>query len=111
MFEQTGCDHVMVARGALGNPFLFRQIRQLRETGTYDLPSPGEKIAVARQIVETMFLYKPEVLAAAEAKKQVAWCLRGLKDNAKYKNRIFASGSGAELFAILAEYEAMLCEE
>ncbi|MBP3301392.1 MAG: tRNA dihydrouridine synthase DusB [Clostridia bacterium] len=108
MFSETGCDHVMVARGALGNPFLFRQIQELRQTGTYTVPSPAERMQVARLIAETMFRYKPEVLAAAEAKKQVVWCMKGLRGNASYKNRIFASRSGEELFAILSEYENVL---
>lgn len=111
MFEQTGCDHIMVARGALGNPFLFRQIRELRETGQYSVPTPVQRLQMAREIAQTMFLYKPEVLAAAEAKKQVVWCLKGLRDNAKYKNRIFASRSGEELFGILAEYEDRMEKE
>ena len=108
MFDTTGCDHVTVARGALGNPFLFSQIRQLRETGTYDVPSPLQRLRMGRRIAEKMFEYKPEVLAAAEAKKQVVWCMKGLRDNAKYKNRIFASRSGEELFSILEEYEAQV---
>jgi nifR3 family TIM-barrel protein len=110
MFETTGCDHVMVARGALGNPQIFSQIKQLRETGRYDLPTPAEKLQTARRIAETMFLYKPEVLAAAEAKKQVVWCIKGMRHSAKYKNTIFASRNGEELFAVLAEYEKEVLE-
>ncbi|MBQ4323200.1 MAG: tRNA dihydrouridine synthase DusB [Clostridia bacterium] len=111
MWKETGCDHIMVARGALGAPYLFRQIKQLRDEGNYDIPSSSERMAVARRIAETMFCYKPEVLAAAEAKKQVVWCMKGLRGNAEYKNRIFASRSGKELFAILKEYEEKLEKE
>ena len=111
MLHETGCDHVMVARGALGNPFLFAQIKQLRERGFYDVPTPVQRLRMARRIAEKMFEYKPEVLAAAEAKKQVVWCLKGLRDNAKYKNRIFASRSGEELFGILSEYEVQVGAE
>lgn len=110
MFNETGCDHVMVARGSLGAPYLFAQIRQLRETGRYDVPSPVEKVDVAQRIAETMLRYKPPVLAAAEAKKQVAWCVKGLRESARYKNRIFASRSGEELFEVLAEYRQVLSE-
>ena len=39
-YETTGCDLVMVGRGALGAPWLFRQIRQYLETGSYD-PTPS----------------------------------------------------------------------
>lgn len=108
MFEKTGCDHVMVARGSLGNPFLFRQIQQLRKTGRYEVPTPAKRLQTARDIAERMFLYKPEVLAAAEAKKQVAWCIKGLRDSAKAKSRIFASRSKEELFSVLNEYEKQI---
>lgn len=111
MVEITGCDHVMVARGALGNPFLFSQIKHLGQTGTYEVPTPVQRLQMGRKIAEKMFEYKPEVLAAAEAKKQVVWCLKGLRDNAKYKNRIFASRSGEELFEILSEYEGQMEKE
>lgn len=111
MFETTGCDHVMVARGALGNPFLFAQIKDLIRNGSYQSPTPVRRLQMARKIAEKMFEYKPEVLAAAEAKKQVVWCMKGLRDNAKYKNRIFASRSGEELFGILTEYEKQVGEE
>ena len=111
MFETTGCDHVMVARGALGNPFLFTQIKDLIQTGTYTTPTALQRLRMGRKIAEKMFEYKPEVLAAAEAKKQVVWCMKGLRDNAKYKNRIFASRSGEELFGILEKYERQVAND
>ena len=111
LFETTGCDHVMVARGALGNPFLFSKIKQYLSTGEYQIPTPAQRLQMGRRIAEKMFEYKPEVLAAAEAKKQVVWCMKGLRDNAKYKNRIFASRSGEELFGILEEYERLVGDE
>ncbi|MEI6101405.1 MAG: tRNA dihydrouridine synthase DusB, partial [Eubacteriales bacterium] len=44
MFEETGCDAVMVARGALGNPFIFSRIREYLETGKEDaVPTPAER--------------------------------------------------------------------
>ncbi len=111
MTEITGCDHVMVARGALGNPFLFAQIKSLRETGHYTLPAPEEKLRMGREIAEKMFEYKPAVLAAAEAKKQIVWCMKGLRDNARFKNKIFATTCREELFAVLDEYITQISSE
>ncbi len=111
MTEITGCDHVMVARGALGNPFLFAQIKALRETGHYTLPTPEEKLRMGREIAEKMFAYKPAVLAAAEAKKQIVWCMKGLRDNARFKNKIFATTCREELFSVLDEYIARISSE
>lgn len=108
MWEETGCDSLTVARGAMGNPFLFRQIRQLQKTGTYTQPTPTEKLDVARNLTEKMLHYKPAPVAAAEAKKQVAWFFKGLRGNAKYKTRIFAARDGDEIFSILDEYRSEL---
>ncbi len=111
MFEITGCDHVMVARGALGNPFLFAQIKALKEGREYSLPTPREKLLMGRKIAEKMFEYKPAVLAAAEAKKQIVWCMKGLRDNARFKNRIFATTCKEELFSVLEEYIAQVSRD
>ena len=108
MMEETGCDSVMIARGALGNPFLFRQIKQLKETGKYDLPTPAERLKTAETLMDLMFRYKPEPLAAAEAKKQVAWFFKGLRGGAVFRAKVFASRSGEELRQILTDYEKEL---
>lgn len=105
MWDTTGCDNLMIARGALGNPFLFRQIRQLQETGRYTVPTAKERLNTARIVAERMFFYKPEVLAVAEAKKQIVWFFRGLKGNAAYKNRIFTAKTKEELFSVLGAYQ------
>jgi tRNA-dihydrouridine synthase B len=44
--RETGCDGIMIARGAITNPFVFRQIKELRATGSYNLPTIEERIRV-----------------------------------------------------------------
>ena len=70
-----------------------------------DFLSSAQRLETARQLAETMARYKPEVLAAAEAKKQTAWFFKGMRGNAKYKTRVFASRSMEELLTVLDEYQ------
>ena len=46
MYEETGCDSIMIGRGAVGNPFLFKQIKDYLHTGSYSEPSPKQRISL-----------------------------------------------------------------
>lgn len=84
MFDETGCDAVMVARGAQGNPFIFREILHFVSTGT-ELPpaSPEEKaIALFRQASISVSA-KGERLAMRQIRKHAAWYFKGMKGAAR----------------------------
>ncbi len=107
MFEETGCDGVMVARGSQGNPFIFRQIAEYLKTGKISyLPSDLEKLELAlshtRQLVED----KGESRGIKEARKHIAWYIKGMKDSSALKNKVFHATTLAEineLFAVSLE--------
>ena len=68
LYETTGCDLIMIGRGALGAPWLFRQVRQYLQTGAYEPTPPLEKRM--ELMVEQMTLavqYKGERVASHEA--------------------------------------------
>lgn len=86
MFETTGCDAIMVARGAQGNPFIFREILHLMETGN-EIPkaTPNEKaVALYRQATFSA-RYKGERLAMRQIRKHAAWYLKGMQGAAKVR--------------------------
>ncbi len=86
MLKETGCDAVMVARGALGNPFIFREILYLLNSGQ-QLPkaAPEQKAkALLCQAVLSADL-KGERLAIKQIRKHAAWYLKGIKDAAKVR--------------------------
>ena len=86
MMEQTGCDLVMVGRGALGNPWIFREINS-----QYDLERPVsppgifERMTVMNRHIEKLCQYKGENVGMREARKHTAWYMRGIKGAAKLR--------------------------
>ena len=75
MKKTTKCDSVMVGRGALGNPFIFKQIRDYIKTKKYSLPSKEEKINTYLEIFDDLDLQ--------HAKMQAIYFTKGIK-NIKY---------------------------
>ena len=86
MLEQTGCDLVMVGRGALGNPWIFREINSQYETER-PLPPPGiyERMTVMNRHIEKLCQYKGENVGMREARKHTAWYMKGIKGAAKLR--------------------------
>ncbi|WP_411676062.1 tRNA dihydrouridine synthase DusB [Caproicibacter sp.] len=89
MLEQTGCDGVMVGRGALGNPWVFREINAYLTESCRILPPPGvsEKMLVLLRQAGLMCRYKDERRAMNEARKHVGWYLKGLRGAAEFRRR------------------------
>ena len=86
LYRQTGCDLVMVGRGALGAPWLFAGIRQLLETGCCPPPpSLVERMEVMVRHVEKMIHYKGEPVALREARKHCGWYLSGIRGAASLR--------------------------
>ncbi len=87
MYEETGCDLVMVGRGALGNPWLFMQIYSWINDER-QIPSPGkaERLYVMLRHIKTLCDYKGEEHGMREARKHVAWYLKGFKGAASFRN-------------------------
>lgn len=89
MLEYTNCDLVMVGRGALGNPWIFSQINAYLTNHCCILPPPGlsERIAVMLRHIQALCDYKGEYRAMREARKHVAWYLKGLRGAAQFRRR------------------------
>ena len=87
MYEETGCDLVMVGRGAYGNPWIFSQIRAYMKDGVL-LPEPTlfERLDVMRRHIGMLCEYKGEDVGMREARKHVAWYLKGLRGAAAFRN-------------------------
>ncbi|WP_277668627.1 tRNA dihydrouridine synthase DusB [Caproiciproducens galactitolivorans] len=89
LLEQTGCDAVMVGRAALGNPWIFAQINAYLSDPPRLFPPPGlnERMRVMLEHIRLMCAYKGERRAMNEARKQVGWYLKGMKNAASYRRR------------------------
>lgn len=89
MMDETGCDGVMVARAARGNPWIFRQIDEYLSKGTE--PKPVEPEQIRQTILEhaaLMVKYKGEYLAIREMRKHISWYTAGMKNSAAFRGRI-----------------------
>jgi nifR3 family TIM-barrel protein len=104
MQEQTGCDGFMIARGAQGNPWIFRQILHYFETGE-PLARPDVK-EVAEMILRharMMLAYKGEYTGMREIRKHAAWYTAGYPNSAQFRARINEVESYAELEKLLTQ--------
>ena len=87
MYEETGCDLVSLARASNGRPWVFEQIKRYLESGEM-LPEPPleERLRVMLKHTERIVKYKGEAQGVREARKNVAWYLKGVRGAAKYRN-------------------------
>lgn len=88
MYRETGCDLVMVGRGSYGNPWIFEEIEAYLESGTH-IPPPdmNERLETMLRQAELAVGFKGERQAMAEARRQCAFYLKGIKGAAGYRGR------------------------
>ena len=110
MLQETGVDAVMVARGAQGNPWIFRESRALIDTGTeIAAPTATERISVAREHAKALLEFAGPY-AIGRMRKHVAWYLHGLPGAAGMRGRAYTAATYEDLDAMLAEYATWLEE-
>ena len=89
MMEQTGCDGVMIARGALGNPWIFRDAQALwKGEDKPPAPSKGERILMLIRHLDMVAEDKGERIAVREMRKHVGWYVRGMHGASAIKREI-----------------------
>lgn len=105
MLDATGCDGVMVARGALGNPWIFSEILAALDGKDYAPPSGFDRLEKAKEQLVAMLSDKPERRAVAEAKKHVAWYIKGIRGAAEARNAIMIAETPECMLEILTELQ------
>lgn len=104
MMEETGCDMVMVGRGALGRPWVFQEINAyLNHEVILPEPNVTQKMHVMLKHIEKICEYKGERVGIREARKHAAWYTKGLHGAANYRARIGLISSIEELQQIALE--------
>ncbi len=100
MLEYTHCDGIMVARGAEGNPFIFREIQAALANEEYTPPTYAERIAAAIDHAERLTERRGE-RAIIEMRKHVSWYLSGMRNSASLRARVNSITSLDELKELL----------
>lgn len=112
MLEQTGCDGVMIGRGALGNPWmLYRTVEYLKTGILLPEPEAAEKIRIAILHMDRLAALRGERVAVREMRKHMAWYLKGLKGSARIKDDIMEETKRDEMVRILENFVAKLDTE
>ena len=89
VFEETGCDGIMIGRAALGNPWIFKKIAKFLETGKKNEDvSNEEKLKVLREHFELLVAEKGEYTATREIRKFVAWYVKGMPNARVFKEKM-----------------------
>ncbi len=100
MLNKTGCDGLMIARGAMGNPWLFEEIAARMEGKSYRLPDLDVRLAEAITQVDDMVADKGERVGVLEARRQLAYYIKGVSGAAEARNRLNAAETLEEIHEI-----------
>ncbi len=98
LLEETGCDMVMVGRGALGRPWVFAEINAyLNHESILPEPPVIQRMSIMLKHIEKICEYKGEYVGIREARKHAAWYTKGIYGAANYRARIGLINSIEEL--------------
>ena len=105
MMEYTGCDAVMIGRGALGNPWLIRDIVNYFDNRK-EIPKPSyeDRINMCIKHLNYLLEFKCEKVAVLEMRSHISWYLKGMPGIMEVKNNVFKTKSSEELKKILSNY-------
>lgn len=102
LLDATGCDGIMVGRGAQGNPWIFREITTFLETGELPpKPTPAEVRQVVERHAALQLAIKGEYTGVREMRKHLAWYTAGYPNSARYRRQINSMESMDDLLKSL----------
>ena len=108
MKELTNCDGIMIARGSQGNPWLFRQIKDVLEGRIPKEVSNRERVEMCLRHYELAIKYDGEYKAIREMRKHASWYIKGLPKCTEIRNEINILDDSSEVMRILKEYSEQI---
>ena len=112
MLRETGCDFVMVGRGSIGNPWIFRQINRLLQGGEEPQPpTPRERLEVCLQQFEWALEFHGELKGIHEMRKHLTAYTKGLRGASRLRARLMQLEAPEEIRNLLTEFFTQAAEE
>lgn len=109
MLDETGCDGVFIARGALGNPWIFRRTHSLLTYGEAGPPpTPSERIKMALWHLKLQVDYSGERMGVLQMRKHLGWYIKGLRGSSRVRAELNLLSTPEEVERRLTEYLAEL---
>ncbi|MDU2353889.1 MAG: tRNA dihydrouridine synthase DusB [Anaerococcus sp.] len=105
IIKVTNADGVMLARGAMGNPFLFKYIKDYLEKGSYTKVTSDQIVDQIREQYDLSLKYKNEKLVVNQMRKHVGWYIKGLPGASNIREKVNKLKSKEEIFSLLEEYK------
>ena len=105
IIKVTNADGVMLARGAMGNQFLFKYIKDYLEKGSYTKVTSDQIVDQIREQYDLSLKYKNEKLVVNQMRKHVGWYIKGLPGASNIRNKVNKLKSKGEIFSLLEEYK------
>ena len=105
MMNETGCQGVMVARGAQGNPWIFEEIRAAMDGMPYTPPTVHERLSVAMEHAKSIVREKGERIGVPESRKHMGWYVYGVRGAASARGRLMTAESLNDIRKIFDELE------
>jgi tRNA-dihydrouridine synthase B len=106
MLSTTGCDGLMFSRGALGNPWVFEQTKNLLTTGkTSPLPTDSDRIKLAFKHLKSAIEFHGESRACREMKKHLCSYTKGTEGAAELRNKIVHASDFSEYNEIFSSLQ------
>ena len=105
MLDETKCDAIMIARGALGNPWIIKNTVHYLETGELlQEPTKQDKIDMIKKHLNYLLEIKPEKVALLEMRTEASYYLKGLKGAAPYKIKLFQTKTKEEFLNVIDNF-------
>ncbi len=101
MLSETGCDGIMIARGAMGNPWIFDELTAFFEGRPYTPPSTEEILEEAARHLDLMCTFKEERFAIPEARKIMGYYVRDIRGASKVRGKLNFAETAEEMKRIL----------
>jgi nifR3 family TIM-barrel protein len=103
MVAQTNCDAVMIGRAASSNPWIFRQIAQYLETGTYDQPSHQDRYQMMRTYY-AMLIERDEPDSVGKMKQFATYFTHGVRHGAQLRAAVYHETEASRILELVDEF-------